>query len=104
MKTTQDIIIRPLITERAAVMKEAHNKVVFQVAVDANKNEIKKAVEYFQKAYEIDPFGVTVLAIRTMNVKGKPKRMGRFEGRRAAWKKAIVTLSEEDTLDFFEGA
>ena len=96
MKTTQDIIIRPLITERAAVMKEAHNKVVFQVAVDANKNEIKKAVESL--------FGVTVLAIRTMNVKGKPKRMGRFEGRRAAWKKAIVTLSEEDTLDFFEGA
>ena len=96
MKTAQDIIIRPLITERAAVMKEAYNKVVFQVAVDANKNEIKEAVESL--------FGVTVLAIRTMNVKGKPKRMGRFEGRRAAWKKAIVTLSKEDTLDFFEGA
>ena len=96
MKTAQDIIIRPMITERAAAMKEAYNKVVFQVAVDANKNEIKEAVESL--------FGVTVLAIRTMNVKGKPKRMGRFEGRRAAWKKAIVTLSEEDTLDFFEGA
>ena len=96
MKTAQDIIIRPLITERAAVMKEAQNKIVFQVAVDANKNEIKEAVESL--------FGVTVLAIRTMNVKGKPKRMGRFEGRRAAWKKAIVTLSKEDTLDFFEGA
>ena len=96
MKTAQDIIIRPLITERAAVMKEVQNKVVFQVAVDANKNEIKEAVESL--------FGVTVLAIRTMNVKGKPKKMGRFEGRRAAWKKAIVTLSKEDTLDFFEGA
>ncbi len=96
MKTVHDIIIRPLITERAAIMKEAENKVVFQVAVDANKNEIKEAVESI--------FGVTVLAVRTMNVKGKLKRMGRFEGRRAAWKKAIVTLSEEDTLDFFEGA
>ena len=96
MKTAQDIIVRPLITERAATMKETENKVVFQVAVDANKNEIKAAVESL--------FEVTVLAVRTMNVKGKPKRMGRFEGRRAAWKKAIVTLSKEDSLDFFEGA
>ncbi len=96
MKTAQDIIIRPLITERAAVMKETHNKIVFEVAVDANKNEIKEAVESL--------FEVTVLAIRTMNVKGKPKKMGRYEGYRAAWKKAIVTLSKEDTLDFFEGA
>lgn len=96
MKTAQDIIIRPLITERAAVMKEAYNKIVFEVAVDANKNEIKEAVESL--------FEVTVLAIRTMNVKGKPKKMGRYEGYRAAWKKAIVTLSKEDTLDFFEGA
>lgn len=96
MKTAQGIIIRPLITERAAALQEQSNKVVFQVAVDANKNEIKDAVESL--------FGVTVLAVRTMNVKGKLKRMGRFEGRRAAWKKAIVTLAEGDTLDFFEGA
>jgi len=96
MKTAQDIIIRPLITERAAALQEKSNKVVFQVAVDANKNEIKDAVESL--------FDVTVVAVRTMNVKGKLKRMGRFEGRRAAWKKAIVTLSKGDTLDFFEGA
>ena len=96
MKTAQDIIILPIITERAATMKEQHNKVVFQVAVDANKNEIRDAIESL--------FGVRVKAVRTMNIKGKLKRMGRFEGRRASWKKAIVTLSEGDTLDFFEGA
>lgn len=96
MKAAQDVIIRPLITERAATLMEQENKVVFQVAVDANKNEIREAVESL--------FGVTVKAVRTMNMKGKLKRMGRFEGRRASWKKAIVTLAEGDTLDFFEGA
>ncbi len=96
MKSTQQIIIRPLITERAAILTEEENKVVFEVAVGANKNDIRRAVE--------ELFDVTVIAVRTMNVKGKLKRMGRFEGRRAAWKKAIVTLAEGDTLDFFEGA
>ena len=96
MKRAQEIIIRPLITERAAVLTEQENKIVFQVAVDANKREIKEAVESL--------FEVTVKAVRTMKVKGKMKRMGRFEGRRPTWKKAIVTLAEGDTLDFFEGA
>ncbi|MFC1544056.1 50S ribosomal protein L23 [Gemmatimonadota bacterium] len=96
MKRAQEIIIRPLITERAAVLTEQENKIVFQVAVDANKKEIKEAVESL--------FEVTVKAVRTMTVKGKLKRMGRFEGRRPTWKKAIVTLAEGDTLDFFEGA
>jgi len=96
MKSAQEIIIRPLITERAAILTEEENKVVFEVAREANKNEIRAAIE--------ELFEVTVVAVRTMNVKGKLKRMGRFEGRRAAWKKAIVTLAEGDTLDFFEGA
>ena len=96
MKSAQEIIIRPLITERAAIMMEQDNKVVFEVAVDANKNDIRRAVE--------ELFDVTVTAVRTMNVKGKLKTMGRFSGRRASWKKAIVTLSEGDSLDFFEGA
>lgn len=96
MKPAHEIIVRPMITERAAIMKETQNKVVFEVAVDANKNDIKRAVE--------ELFEVTVLAVRTMNVRGKIKTMGRFAGRRASWKKAIVTLSEGDTLDFFEGA
>jgi len=96
MKRAQEIIIRPLITERAAVLTEQENKIVFQVAVDANKKEIKEAVESL--------FEVTVKAVRTMTVKGKMKRMGRFEGRRPTWKKAIVTLAEGEVLDFFEGA
>jgi large subunit ribosomal protein L23 len=96
MKKPQEIIIRPLITERAAILTETQNKVTFEVAVTANKNEIKQAVESL--------FEVEVSAVHTMNVKGKLKRMGRNEGRRAAWKKAIVTLAEGHSLDFFEGA
>lgn len=96
MKSAQEIIIRPLITERAAILMERENKVLFEVAVTANKNDVKRAVE--------EIFDVTVTAVRTMNVKGKLKTMGRFSGRRAMWKKAIVTLSEGDSLDFFEGA
>lgn len=96
MKFAQEIIIRPLITERAAILMERENKVLFEVAVTANKNDVKRAVE--------EIFDVTVTAVRTMNVKGKLKTMGRFSGRRAMWKKAIVTLSEGDSLDFFEGA
>ena len=96
MKSAQDIIIRPLITERAANMMERENKIVFEVAVHANKNDVKRALE--------ELFDVTVTAVRTMNVKGKMKTMGRYSGRRASWKKAIVTLSEGDSLDFFEGA
>jgi large subunit ribosomal protein L23 len=96
MKRPQEIIIRPLITERAARMTENQNKIVFQVATDANKLEIKRAVEAL--------FEVKVTGVRTLNVKGKLKRMGRFEGRRPSWKKAIVTLAEGQSLDFFEGA
>ena len=96
MKSAQDIIIRPLITERAASMMERENKVVFEVAVHANKNDVKHAVE--------ELFEVTVLAVRTMNVKGKMKTQGKFAGGRASWKKAIITLGEGDSLDFFEGA
>ena len=96
MKSAQEIIIRPLITERAAVLMQRENKVLFEVAVTANKNDIKRAVE--------ELFDVTVTSVRTMNVKGKLKTMGRYSGRTAMWKKAIVTLGEGDSLDFFEGA
>lgn len=96
MKRPQDVIIRPLITERAAIAQEEENKIFFQVATDANKLEIKDAIESL--------FGVTVTSVRTMNVKGKLKRVGLHSGRRPSWKKAIVTLGEGDSLDFFEGA
>jgi large subunit ribosomal protein L23 len=92
----RSIILEPVITEKSARDRDLHNKVVFVVARDANKIEIGKAVE--------ELFSVTVLGVRTMSVSGKLKRLGRFEGRRAGWKKAIVTLKEGDSIEFFEHA
>lgn len=90
------IVLEPVITEKSARDKEQNNTVVFVVARDANKIEIGKAIE--------ELFSVTVLGVRTMSVSGKLKRLGRFEGRRAGWKKAIVTLKEGDSIEFFEHA
>lgn len=88
------IILRPLITEKSSKMKEAENSIVFQVNRRANKIEIKQAIQKM--------FDVHVETVRTMNVHGKVKRMGRFEGKRPDWKKAIVTLREGETVDFLE--
>ena len=96
MATAYDIIIRPIITERA-MSGAADKKYVFEVAKDAGKIEIKKAVE--------EIFGVKVAKVNTLNMQGKAKRTGRFPaGRRANWKKAMVTLTEDSkTIEFFEG-
>ena len=95
MKAPQDIIIKPVITEKS--MEELQNgKYTFKVAKNANKIEIKKAVEAL--------FGVEVAKVNTLNVNGKAKRVGRFEGRTSDWKKAVVTLTEDSkTIEFFEG-
>ncbi|UCG38233.1 MAG: 50S ribosomal protein L23 [bacterium] len=95
MRPYAKVIIRPLITEKNAIMKEAQNRVAFEVAPDANKIEIKKAVE--------EAFKVSVEAVNVVNVRGKVKRMGRNLGKRRDWKKAIVTLKEGSTIEFFEG-
>ncbi|MBQ7036410.1 MAG: 50S ribosomal protein L23 [Clostridia bacterium] len=96
MKNVHDIIIRPIITE-SSMDQLAEKKYTFEVAKTANKVEIKKAIE------EIFP-GVKVDKVATMNMLGKIKRMGRSEGRRNNWKKAIVTLTESSkTIEFFEG-
>lgn len=95
MRHAHDIIIRPIITEQS-MEQTSLRKYSFQVDVDANKTEIKNAIEKI--------FGVHVEKINTMNMKGKPKRQGRFEGKRSNWRKAIVTLTEESkTIEFFEG-
>ncbi|MDE6775464.1 MAG: 50S ribosomal protein L23 [Ruminococcus sp.] len=95
MKTAQDIIIRPVITEKSMDGLQ-EGKYTFKVAKDATKPEIKKAVEKL--------FGVDVAKVTTMNVKGKMKRVGRYEGMTAAWKKAIVTLTPDSkAIEFFEG-
>lgn len=95
MKAPQDIIIKPVITEKS--MDELQNgKYTFKVAKNSNKIEIKKAVEAL--------FGVEVAKVNTLNVNGKAKRVGRFEGRTSDWKKAVVTLTEDSkTIEFFEG-
>ena len=89
------IIRRPLVTEKGTTLKEQNNQLVFEVDLDANKSEVKKAVERL--------FKVTVLSVQTQNRLGKRKRLGKSVGRRKHWKKAIVTLKQGDRVDFFEG-
>jgi large subunit ribosomal protein L23 len=89
------VIYRPLITEKSTIAKEEHNQVVFEVAIGANKIEIRQAVE---KA-----FNVKVVDVKTINMQGKKKRMGRFVGRKPNWKKAIVTMALGEHITFFEG-
>jgi len=96
MKEAQKIIRRPLITEKSTRQKEEVRQYVFEVHRDANKIEIQSAVEQL--------FKVKVLQVRTSNVLGKVKRLGRRYGKRPDWKKAIITLKEGDRIDFFEGA
>lgn len=95
MKSVYDIILRPVITEHS--MDSANGKIyTFEVARDANKIEIREAVEKI--------FGVSVLSVNTMNVKGKEKRMGVHVGYRPARKKAIVRLTDKSKgIEFFEG-
>ena len=95
MKTAYDIIIRPVITEQSMEATDM-KKYVFMVAKDANKTEIKKAVETI--------FGVKVETVNTLRTEGKMKRQGRTQGRRPERKKAYVKLTEvSKTIEFFEG-
>ncbi len=96
MKDRYDVLRGPMLTEKGTMLKESENKILFKVARNANKIEIKKAVETI--------FKVKVERVTTMNYDGKIKRMGRYEGRRPDWKKAIVKLKEGEKLDFIEGA
>ena len=94
-KLAHDIILKPIITEES-MMGTAYKKYTFKVAKDANKAEIKNAIE--------EVFGVKVAKVNTMNCKGHLRRYGRFQGYTASWKKAIVTLTEDsNTIDFFDG-
>ena len=96
MKNSYDIIIRPIITEQSMEQSDI-KKYSFEVAPDAGKAEIKRAVE--------EIFGVKVMKVNTLNVKGKEKRVGRYPaGFTKTWKKAVVRLTEDSkTIEFFEG-
>ncbi|RPF43284.1 large subunit ribosomal protein L23 [Hydrogenoanaerobacterium saccharovorans] len=94
MRTAQDVIIKPIITEDSMAALQM-KKYTFKVAKDANKIEIAKAVEVL--------FGVKVKNVNTMNVNGRAKRQGLHQGYKPDWKKAIVTLTEESKgIEFFE--
>jgi len=94
MKDPRTIILAPVITEKSMYLKEKYNQVTFWVDPNANKIEIKKAVE--------DLFKVKVLDVQTIRVKGKPKGSFKNPGRTSLRKKAIVRLAEGQTIDFFE--
>ena len=95
MKIAQDIIIAPLITEKS-MSGIADKKYAFKVAKDANKYQIKDAVEKL--------FKVKVEKVNTINMRGKARRMGRYEGTTSSWKKAVVTLkADSKPIEFFDG-
>lgn len=90
-----DLLLKPVITEKTTMMM-SDGKYTFKVPLHANKVEIRKAVEAI--------FGVKVKSVATLRTMGKLKRMGKYIGKRPDYKKAIVTLQEGETIEFFEGA
>ena len=93
MRTAYEVILGPVITEKMAKVAEKANVIALRVRPDANKIEIQRAVEQIWK--------VDVASVRTMNCRGKLKRLGRFIGRRPSWKKAMVTLKEGQSIADF---
>ena len=94
MKDPRSIVRKALITEKGTALRELRNQYHFEVARDANKIEIRHAIETI--------FSVKVDHVRTMQMRGKVKRQGRYEGKRSDWKKAIVTLQPEQKIELFE--
>lgn len=95
MKDHYQIVRRPLLTEKSDRLRETDNQYCFEVDRQANKLEIKQVIE--------ELFQVKVKRVRVQNVQGKIKRMGRFAGKQADWKKAFVTLHEGEVIELFEG-
>ncbi len=85
------VIIEPVVTEKTMKLTQDFNKVTVKVAKDANKVQIKEAFERL--------FGVNVIAVNTTNIRGKAKRVGRYEGKTASYKRAIITLKDGQSLD-----
>lgn len=93
MTNPYQIILRPVLTEKSTEIAEADNKVVFRVDKKANKYQIRHAVEAL--------FGVNVVKVNTIYVPSKPKRVGRSQGRRSSYKKAIITMAPGQSIDFY---
>jgi large subunit ribosomal protein L23 len=94
MKDPRSIVRRALITEKGTLLRETRSQYHFEVARDANKIEIKRAIETL--------FSVKVGSVRTQQLRGKVRRQGRYSGRRSDWKKAIVTLKPDQKIELFE--
>ena len=94
MRTLTEVIRRPIISEKSTALAEVAGRYAFEVAIQANKQEIKDAVQKL--------FHVKVCDVRTMIMHGKVKRVGRFETKKSNWKKALVTLAEGQKIDFFQ--
>ena len=90
-----DIIKRPLDTEKLDRIRDRENKFAFEIDMKANKTEVKQAIEQL--------FKVKVVDVKTAIVRGKFRRIGKSEGQKSNWKKAIVTLKEGDAISLFEG-
>ena len=95
MATMYRTVVRPVMTEKTSAAYQDRQEYTFEVAPDANKTAIRAAIEKL--------FRVTVTGVQTMNCRGKTRRVGQSIGKRANWKKAIVTLKQGDTIDIFEG-
>jgi large subunit ribosomal protein L23 len=95
MRNIHEVIVRPVVTEKSTELLDRFGFYTFVVNRDSNKLEIAKAVETL--------FNVKVRNVRTMQYRGKERRVGKHIGRRAAWKKAVVTLREGDSIEIFEG-
>jgi large subunit ribosomal protein L23 len=93
MITPHQVIVRPIVTEKSNALVAAKNQYVFEVDKNANKIEIRAAVEMV--------FGVRVTNVRTQVVRADMRRVGRYYGRKPSWKKAIVTLHDEDSIDLY---
>lgn len=95
MREPREVIVRPIVTEKSTAQADEQGVYAFMVAKDANKIEIRNAVEKL--------FDVKVSDVRTMNYRGKLRRVGRSLGKRAAFKKAVVTLADDGRIDVYEG-
>lgn len=94
IKHQRDILLAPLVTEKTTALKNTNNVYTFKVDINANKVEIQKVVE--------ELFHVVVLDVNTIKQRGKVKRLGRYSGKRADWKKAYIKLKDGDTIADFE--
>jgi large subunit ribosomal protein L23 len=92
MAELRDIVVRPILTEKTSTAQEFHNTYAFEVGIGASKYQIKQAIERL--------FDVEVSSVRTVRVRGKMKRFGRYYGKRSNWKKAYVKLVDGNTIDF----